>query len=263
MKRVIAICNQKGGVGKTTTNVNLSTCLAQAGKNVLVVDLDPQGNTTSGFGLDKYRVEKSIYHLLLGGAYLEEVAVNIEHIKGLQLLPSNIDLSGAEIELLDMPNRESILRNVFNHAKFLYDYILVDCPPSLNILTLNALCAADTVLVPIQCEYYALEGLTQLMHTIKLVQKKMNPRLAIEGVVFTMFDSRMNLGAQVIDEVKSHLAEHTYKTIIPRNVRLSEAPSHGLPITLYAPTSKGAEAYIELAKEVMSKEILEVKRGLL
>ena len=263
MKRIIAICNQKGGVGKTTTNVNLATCLAQAGKKVLVVDLDPQGNTTSGFGLDKYNIKRSVYHLLLGGAYLEEVAVEIESVKGLHLLPSNIDLSGAEIELIDLPNRESILRSVFTHAKFLYDYILIDCPPSLNILTLNALCAADTVLVPIQCEYYALEGLTQLMHTIKLVQKKMNPRLAIEGVVFTMFDSRTNLGAQVIDEVKAHLEEHTYKTIIPRNVRLSEAPSHGLPITLYAPTSKGSEAYVELAKEVMAKEILEVKRGLL
>ena len=262
MKRIIAICNQKGGVGKTTTNVNLSTCLAQAGKSVLVADLDPQGNTTSGFGVDKHRVARSIYTLLLGGSYLEEVAIKIDGIEGLQLLPSNIDLSGAEIELIDMPNREFILRNVFAHAKYLYDYILIDCPPSLNILTLNALCAADTVLVPIQCEYYALEGLTQLMHTIKLVQKKLNPRLAIEGVVFTMFDSRTNLSAQVIDEVKAHLAEHTYKTIIPRNIRLSEAPSHGLPITLYAPTSKGSEAYVELAREVIAKEILEVKRGL-
>ena len=262
MKRIIAICNQKGGVGKTTTNVNLSTCLAQAGKTVLVVDLDPQGNTTSGFGVDKHSVRRSIYTLLLGGSYIEEVAIKINGIEGLHLLPSNIDLSGAEIELIDMKNREYILRNVFAHAKYLHDYILIDCPPSLNILTLNALCAADTVLVPIQCEYYALEGLTQLMHTIKLVQRKLNPRLAIEGVVFTMFDSRTNLSAQVIDEVKAHLAEHTYKTIIPRNIRLSEAPSHGLPITLYAPTSKGAEAYVELAREVIAKEILEVKRGM-
>ena len=262
MKRVIAVCNQKGGVGKTTTNVNLSTCLAQAGKKVLVADLDPQGNTTSGFGVDKHGVERSIYTLLLGRAYIEEVAVKFERIEGLQLLPSNIDLSGAEIELIDMPDREFILRGVFEHARFLYDFILIDCPPSLNILTLNALCAADTVLVPIQCEYYALEGLTQLMHTIKLVQKKLNPKLAIEGVVFTMYDSRTNLSAQVVDEVKLHLAEHTYKTIIPRNVRLSEAPSHGLPITLYAPGSKGGEAYAELAREVMAKGILEVKRGI-
>ena len=262
MKRTIAICNQKGGVGKTTTNVNLSTCLAQAGKSVLVVDLDPQGNTTSGLGVDKHNVGKSVYQLLLGQAYIEDVAVTIETVSGLRLLPANIDLSGAEIELIEMDRREMKLRDVLSHAKFLYDYVLIDCPPSLNILTLNALSAADTVLVPIQCEYYALEGLTQLMHTISLVQKKLNPGLAIEGVVFTMYDSRTNLSAQVIDEVKSYLANHTYKTIIPRNVRLSEAPSHGLPITLYAPTSKGAEAYMDLAREVIAKEIMEVKRGL-
>jgi len=252
MKRIIAVANQKGGVGKTTTNVNLSTCLAQAGKRVLVADMDPQGNTTSGFGVDKHSLSRSIYTLLLGEAYLEEIALNVG-IEGLQLLPANIDLSGAEIELIDMPKREFKLRDVFSHAKYLFDYILIDCPPSLNILTLNALCAADTVLVPIQCEYYALEGMTQLMHTIKLVQTRLNPRLAIEGVVFTMYDSRTNLSAQVVDEVKSHLEEHVYKTIIPRNVRLSEAPSHGLPITVYAPTSKGAEAYEQLALEVMAK----------
>ncbi|MCL2216125.1 MAG: AAA family ATPase [Defluviitaleaceae bacterium] len=262
MKRVIAITNQKGGVGKTTTNVNLAACLAQAGKSVLVADMDPQGNTTSGFGVDKHSLERSIYTLLLGEAYLEEVALKIDGLEGLQLLPANIDLSGAEIELIDMPQREMRLKNVFSHAKYLFDYILIDCPPSLNILTLNALCAADTVLVPIQCEYYALEGLTQLMHTISLVQKKLNPRLAIEGVVFTMYDARTNLSAQVVDEVKSHLEGHTYKTIIPRNVRLSEAPSHGLPITLYAPTSKGAEAYEQLAQEVMAKNILASKGAL-
>ena len=256
MKRVIAVTNQKGGVGKTTTNINLATCLAQAGKSVLVADMDPQGNTTSGFGVDKHVLEKSIYTLLLGESYLEEVALQIEGIENLHLLPSNIHLAGAEIEMLDMQNREFRLREVFNHAKYLYDYILIDCPPSLNILTLNALCAADTVLVPIQCEYYALEGLTQLMHTINLVHAKLNPRLALEGVVFTMYDSRTNLSAQVVDEVKSHLQEHTYKTIIPRNVRLSEAPSHGLPITLYAPSSKGAEAYELLAQEVMAKNFL-------
>jgi len=259
MKRVIAITNQKGGVGKTTTNVNLATCLAQAGKRVLVADMDPQGNTTSGFGIDKHSLDRTIYTLLLGETYLEEVALKVAGVDGLQLLPANIDLSGAEIELIDMPNRETRLKEVFNHSKYLFDYILIDCPPSLNILTLNALCAADTVLVPIQCEFYALEGLTQLMHTIDLVQKKLNPKLAIEGVVFTMYDARTNLSAQVVDEVKAHLEEHTYKTIIPRNVRLSEAPSHGLPITLYAPASKGADAYEQLAREVIAKNTMAVR----
>ena len=253
MKRVIAVANQKGGVGKTTTTVNLSACLAQAGKKVLVADMDPQGNTTSGLGVDKHNVEHSIYSLLLGSAYWEQVAINVPNIEGLQLLPSNIDLSGAEIELIDQTRREYKLREVFNHAKYLFDYILIDCPPSLNLLTLNALCAADTILVPIQCEYYALEGLSQLMHTIKLVKSKLNPRLEIEGAVFTMYDSRTSLSAQVVDEVKSNLDAHTYKTIIPRNVRLSEAPSHGKPITLYDSKSKGAEAYMELAKEVIAK----------
>ena len=253
MKRVIAIANQKGGVGKTTTTVNLSACLAQAGKKVLVADMDPQGNTTSGLGVDKHNVEHSIYSLLLGEVYWEQVAINVTNIDGLQLLPSNIDLSGAEIELIDQTRREYRLREVFNHAKYLFDYILIDCPPSLNLLTLNALCAADTILVPIQCEYYALEGLSQLMHTVKLVKSKLNPRIEIEGAVFTMYDSRTSLSAQVVDEVKANLDAHTYKTIIPRNVRLSEAPSHGKPITLYDSKSKGAEAYMELAKEVIAK----------
>jgi len=253
VKRVIAIANQKGGVGKTTTTVNLSACLAQAGKKVLVADMDPQGNTTSGLGVDKHNVEHSIYSLLLGEVYWEQVAINVTNIDGLQLLPSNIDLSGAEIELIDQTRREYRLREVFNHAKYLFDYILIDCPPSLNLLTLNALCAADTILVPIQCEYYALEGLSQLMHTVKLVKSKLNPRIEIEGAVFTMYDSRTSLSAQVVDEVKANLDAHTYKTIIPRNVRLSEAPSHGKPITLYDSKSKGAEAYMELAKEVIAK----------
>ncbi|MCL2048054.1 MAG: ParA family protein [Defluviitaleaceae bacterium] len=256
MKRIIAITNQKGGVGKTTTNVNLATCLAQAGKRVLVADMDPQGNTTSGFGVDKHTVERSIYNLLLGEAYLEEVALKIENIEGLELLPSNIHLAGAEIEMLDLTNREFRLREVFNHAKYLYDYILIDCPPSLNILTLNALCTADSVLVPIQCEYYALEGLTQLMHTINLVHKKLNTRLVLEGIVFTMFDARTNLSVQVVDEVKQHFPDHTFKTMIPRNVRLSEAPSHGLPVALYAPTSKGADAYEQLAQEVIARNFI-------
>ena len=255
MKRIIAVANQKGGVGKTTTTVNLATCLAQAGKKVLVADIDPQGNTTSGLGVDKHNVEHSIYSLLLGEAYWEQVAVSV-CVEGLQLLPANIDLSGAEIELIDHPRREYKLKEVFSHAKYLFDYILIDCPPSLNLLTLNALCAADTVLVPIQCEYYALEGLSQLMHTINLIKQKLNPRLMLEGVVFTMYDSRANLSAQVVDEVKANLEAKTYKTIIPRNLRLSEAPSHGLPITLYDAKSKGAEAYIQLAQEVISNNVI-------
>ncbi|MCL2604887.1 MAG: AAA family ATPase [Defluviitaleaceae bacterium] len=252
MSRIIAIANQKGGVGKTTTNVNLSTCLAQAGKKVLVADMDPQGNTTSGFGIDKNPLRHTIYNILLGDAFLEQVKIPTV-VDRLDLIPANIHLSGAEIELVSHPRREFLLRGILGHTRYLYDFILIDCPPSLNMLTLNALCAADTVLVPIQCEYYALEGLTQLMHTIKLVQKKLNPRLAIEGAVFTMYDARTNLSAQVVDEVKKHLSEHIYATIIPRNVRLSEAPSHGLPITLYDPGSKGAEAYVQLAQEVINK----------
>lgn len=253
MSRIIAIANQKGGVGKTTTNVNLSACLAQAGCKVLVADMDPQGNTTSGFGIDKNTLTRTIYNLLLDDGYIEQV-MKPTCVDGLRLLPANINLSGAELELIDQPHREYRLKNVLRHAKYLYDYILIDCPPSLNLLTLNALCAADTILVPIQCEYYALEGLTQLLHTIELVQRKLNPRLKIEGVVFTMYDARTNLSAQVVDEVKKHLAQYAYQTIIPRNVRLSEAPSHGLPITLYDEKSKGAEAYMLLAREVIAKD---------
>jgi chromosome partitioning protein len=252
MSRIIAIANQKGGVGKTTTNVNLATCLAQAGKKVLVADMDPQGNTTSGFGIDKMPLRHTIYNLLSGDAFLEQVQLTT-CVDNLILIPSNIHLSGAEIELVNQPRREFLLRGILSHTRYLYDYVLIDCPPSLNMLTLNALCAADTVLVPIQCEYYALEGLTQLMHTIKLVQRKLNPRLTIEGAVFTMYDARTNLSPQVVDQVKTHLSEHIYTTIIPRNVRLSEAPSYGLPITLYDPNSKGAEAYVQLAQEVIER----------
>jgi len=250
MSKIIAITNQKGGVGKTTTHVNLTTCLAQAGNKVLAVDMDPQGNTTSGFGINKDNLTRTVYDLILGEGYIEQVMVPTQ-VEGLRLLPANINLAGAEIELIDVPGREYRLKNILKHAKYLYDYIFIDCPPSLNLLTLNALCAADSVLVPIQCEYYALEGLSQLMHTVELVQRKMNPRLTVEGVLFTMYDARANLSAQVVDEVKSHLGRHVYRSIIPRNVRLSEAPSHGLPITLYDEKSKGAEGYIQLAQEIM------------
>ena len=252
MSKIISIANQKGGVGKTTTAVNLTACLAQAGKKVLAVDLDPQGNTTSGLGIDKDNLDYTIYDLLLGEGYIEQAMLPTQ-VDGLRLLPSNVSLSGAEIELVDVPDREYRLKNILKHAKFLYDYIFIDCPPSLNMLTLNAFCASDSVLVPIQCEYYALEGLTQLLHTIELVQRKMNPRLTIEGVVFTMYDGRTKLSIDVVEEVKSHLGQYVYETMIPRNVRLSEAPSHGMPITLYDEKSKGAESYMLLAEEIMEK----------
>ena len=252
MSRIITVTNQKGGVGKTTTTVNLSTCLAQAGKRVLVVDMDPQGNATSGFGVDKYGLQKTVYDLLIGEATLEDVILPV-CADGVRLLPANINLSGAEIELITMPQREYRLREIFSRSRYLFDYIFIDCPPSLNLLTVNALCAADSVLIPIQCEYYALEGLTQLMNTITRIQRKLNTKLAIEGIVFTMYDSRTNLSSQVVEEVERHLGSHTYRTIIPRNVRLSEAPSHGLPITLYSEYSKGAEAYAMLAQEMISQ----------
>ena len=252
MSRIITITNQKGGVGKTTTTINLATCLAQAGKRVLVVDLDPQGNATSGFGVDKYSLNQTVYNLLIGEATLEDVILPV-CVDGVRLLPANIDLSGAEVEMISMDQREFQLRSTFSKAKYPFDYILIDCPPSLNLLTVNALCAADSVLIPIQCEYYALEGLTQLMNTIQIVQRKLNTNLVIEGVVFTMYDGRTNLSNQVVEEVRKHLGAHTYKTIVPRNIRLSEAPSYGLPITLYSSDSKGAEAYKALAQEVMER----------
>jgi chromosome partitioning protein len=252
MGRVIAIANQKGGVGKTTTNINLSACIAQAGKKVLSIDMDPQGNTTSGLGLDKNQLQFSVYDLILGQCYTED-AISETCVEHLWLLPANMDLAGAEIELIGKEHREFILKSILDDYKYLYDFITIDCPPSLSMLTINALTAADTVLVPIQCEYYALEGLTQLMHSIELVQKRLNPYLRIEGVVFTMFDARTNLSMQVVDEVKRHLGDSVYRTIIPRNVRLSEAPSHGVPITLYDEKSKGAESYMALAHEVIAR----------
>ncbi|MDR2904138.1 MAG: AAA family ATPase [Clostridiales bacterium] len=253
MGRIIAIANQKGGVGKTTTNVNLSACLAQLGKKVLTIDIDPQGNTSSGLGIDKNNIDKTIYDVLLGECDLKD-ALTKTCVAGLEIVPSNVELAGAEIELISFDSREYLLKNLLQEVKRIYDYIIIDCPPSLNMLTINALTAADSVLVPIQCEYYALEGLSQLLYTIELVQKKLNPALEIEGVVFTMYDARTNLSMQVVEEVKKHLGKNVYRSIIPRNVRLSEAPSHGVPITLYDPKSKGAEGYLLLAEEVIERE---------
>ena len=252
MGRIIAIANQKGGVGKTTTAINLSACLAEAGKRVLTVDLDPQGNTTSGLGVNKNDQEKTIYELLIGQSPVEECLLK-EVLPGLDILPSNIELSGAEIELIGIENKEFILKEEIDKIRSNYDFVLIDCPPSLNMLTVNAMTTADTVLVPIQCEYYALEGLSQLIHTINLVKQRLNSSLELEGVVFTMYDSRTNLSLQVVENVNNYLSNAVYKTIIPRNVRLAEAPSHGKPITLYNPRSVGAESYRLLAKEVIQR----------
>ncbi|HJA71214.1 MAG TPA: AAA family ATPase [Candidatus Lachnoclostridium stercoravium] len=252
MGRVIAIANQKGGVGKTTTAINLSATLAEAGQKVLAVDFDPQGNETSGLGVEKEAVEKTVYELIVGECELEDCLIK-EIQPNLDLLPSNVNLAGAEIELLEMENKEGILRYYLDKIKDNYDFVIIDCPPSLSLLTVNALTASNTVLVPIQCEYYALEGLNQVLKTIKLVKKKLNPSLEMEGVVFTMYDSRTNLSQQVVESVKSALNENIYDTIIPRNVRLAEAPSYGMPITVYDSKSAGAEKYRMLAAEVISR----------
>ncbi len=253
MSKIIAIANQKGGVGKTTTNVNLSACLAVLGKKVLTIDIDPQGNTTSGLGIVKSKVEKSIYDVLINGTDPMDAIMHTQ-VANLDIIVSNIQLAGAEIEMVPMMSRENILKKAITPLKELYDYILIDCPPSLGLITINALTASDKLLVPIQCEYYALEGLTQLVNTVTLVQKHLNPDLEIEGVVLTMFDARTNLSIQVVDEVKKYFRSKVYTTIIPRNVRLGEAPSHGLPIILYDPKCVGAEAYTELAEEVVDGE---------
>ena len=253
MARIISVANQKGGVGKTTTAINLAAALAEAGKNVLVIDMDPQGNTTSGLGLDKNQLEKSVYDLLINSVDFNECINENVLFPTLTVIGSNINLSGAEIDLIGVERKEYILKDVLESVKDKYDFIMIDCPPSLNMLTVNALSASDTVLVPIQCEYYALEGLSQLMHTISLVQTRLNRKLEIEGIVFTMFDSRTNLSLQVVENVKDNLHQKIYRTIIPRNVRLAEAPSHGLPINLYDPRSSGAEAYRNLAIEVMNR----------
>ena len=252
MGRIIAVANQKGGVGKTTTAINLSSCLSALGKRVLAIDMDPQGNMTSGLGVDKDNVEKTVYDLIIGRATVEECLCK-EVFENLDLLPTNIDLSAAEIELIGVENKEFIIRDEVAKIRGNYDFVIVDCPPSLSMLTINAMTTADAVLVPIQCEYYALEGLSQLMHTIDLVKERLNPDLEMEGVVFTMYNARTNLSLQVVENVKDNLDQTIYKTIIPRNIRLAEAPSHGLPINIYDPKSSGAESYMLLAEEVIHK----------
>ena len=252
MGRIIAIANQKGGVGKTTTAINLSASLAAMNKRVLALDMDPQGNMTSGLGVDKDEVEKSVYDLIIGNTVIEECICK-DVLDNLDVLPSNIDLSAAEIELIGVENKEFILSGEVKKVKDEYDFIVIDCPPALSMLTINAMTSADSVIVPIQCEYYALEGLSQLIHTIELVQERLNPNLEIEGVVFTMYDARTNLSLQVVENVKDNLSQNIYKTIIPRNIRLAEAPSYGMPITLYDPKSTGAESYMLLAEEVINK----------
>lgn len=250
MGKVVAVANQKGGVGKTTTTVNLGACLAEMGKRVLLMDLDPQGHVSSGLGVEKSTINSCMYDVVINNVPLRDIIIPTA-FKNLWLAPSTIDLAGAELELVPAISRETRLREALAGYRGQYDFLFIDCPPSLGLLTVNALTAADTLLVPIQCEYYALEGLSQLMNTIHLVRTHLNPDLQLEGVLLTMYDSRTNLSSQVEDEVKKYFRDKVYRTIIPRNVRLSEAPSHGLPIIAYDPKSKGAEVYSELAKEVI------------
>ena len=254
MGRIIAIANQKGGVGKTTTAINLSACIAELGKKVLVIDMDPQGNCTSGFGINKNELKYTLYEMILGQCSIKESMQNVEGLDNIKIIPSNVNLAGAEIDLLELNDREYILKNEIDYIKDDYDFIIIDCPPSLNLLTVNALTTADTVLVPIQCEYYALEGISQLLHTIDLVHDRLNERLKIEGVVFTMYDGRTNLSNDVVLNVKENLDCKIFNTIIPRNVRLAEAPSNGLPINLYDSASTGAKSYRSLAKEVIDRK---------
>ncbi|MFC3041049.1 ParA family protein [Virgibacillus xinjiangensis] len=251
MGKILSIANQKGGVGKTTSSVNLSACLAELGNKVLLVDTDPQGNATSGVGVNKADMDRCIYNVLVEDLPAEEVCVT-SNVNNLDIIPATIQLAGAEIELVPTISREIRLKKALESLKEQYDYIIIDCPPSLGLLTINALTASDTVMIPVQCEYYALEGLSQLLNTIRLVQKHLNKELMIEGVLLTMLDARTNLGIQVIEEVKKYFQDKVYQSIIPRNIRLGEAPSHGQPIIAYDPKSRGAEVYLELAKEVMA-----------
>lgn len=250
MGKIISIANQKGGVGKTTTSVNLGSCLAYIGKRVLLVDIDPQGNATSGIGIEKADVDQCIYDVLVDDVEAKKV-IRPTSVENLYAIPATIQLAGAEIELVPTISREVRLKRALEEVKDEFDYIIIDCPPSLGLLTLNSLTASDSVIIPVQCEYYALEGLSQLLNTVRLVQKHLNHDLKIEGVLLTMLDARTNLGLQVIEEVKKYFKEKVYRTIIPRNIRLSEAPSHGEPIITYDPKSRGAEVYLELAKEVV------------
>ena len=255
MGRIIAIANQKGGVCKTTTSINLAASIAEMGKRVLAIDLDPQGNMTSGLGVDKNEVENTVYELMLDECSINE-SIQDTVVKGLRLIPSNVNLAGAEIELLGINDKEYILKTAVDYIRDDYDFIVIDCPPSLNMLTVNAMTTADTVLVPIQCEYYALEGLSQLIHTINLVQERLNPNLQMEGVVFTMYDVRTKLSSQVVENVKENLDTKIYETMIPRNIRLAEAPSYGIPINMYDSKSAGAESYRKLAKEIVGRKDL-------
>ncbi|MEJ8777127.1 ParA family protein [Pseudogracilibacillus sp. ICA-222130] len=250
MGKIIAVTNQKGGVGKTTSTVNLGASLALLGQKVLLVDIDPQGNATSGVGINKGDMDQCVYNILVDDIDAREVCVPTD-VENLSIIPATIQLAGAEIELVSAMSREVQLKKSLEDIRDDYDYILIDCPPSLGLLTINALTASDSVIIPVQCEYYALEGLSQLLNTIRLIQKHLNKQLMIEGVLLTMLDARTNLGLQVIEEVKMYFQDKVYKSIVPRNVRLGEAPSHGKPITVYDPKSKGAEVYLELAKEVM------------
>ncbi len=249
MSRIISVANQKGGVGKTTTAVNVSAALAEKGHKILAIDADPQGNLSSGLGINKNEVDNTLYDVLLGECHAEDAILKSE-IENLYVMPSNVNLAGSEIELIGVQEREYLLKNILSKYKDIYDYIVIDCPPSLNILTLNAFTATDSVLIPVQCEFYALEGLSQLMHTIELVRARLNENIKVEGLVFTMFDSRTNLSLEVVEQVKHFFKGEVFQTIVPRNVRLAEAPSHGQPITVYDSKSRGAEAYRDLAEEI-------------
>ncbi|MDR1816310.1 MAG: AAA family ATPase [Clostridiales Family XIII bacterium] len=254
MGKAIAIFNQKGGVGKTTTNINLATCLALKGKRILILDIDPQGNTTTGLGINKKELEYSLYNVLIDTDVDPKDAIISTGIPNLWIIPASVELAGAEIELVELEGRERRLKNALDRVKGDYDYLFIDCPPSLGLLTINSLTAVDSVLIPIQCEFYALEGVSQLMSTIELVRKNLNPDLDVQGVILSMFDGRTNLSIQVIEEVKKYFRDKVYSTVIPRNVKLAEAPGFGLPITHYDPHSKGAEAYRDFAEEFLSDE---------